>query len=207
MLSRLPPYFYLTDISELKRGHTLFYKPFEPLEGTSPYMPNRVALVAEIEQLISRGDWFSARQQSAGLIEMGLKGLHCILLTLYRPPSGQSCQLVIPSCLLLDHCHCGRYTSKLLGSVRDATLAMDILSIYCIPLLLLASVLGAGFGATLSMAQGIAKPQCISATALGPLHGRRDFARHGCSYSCSSEHVIYADELLRLHTHIGLYGA
>ncbi|TFK61033.1 PigN-domain-containing protein [Pluteus cervinus] len=62
---------------ELKKTHTLFYKPFELLEdGLNEEIPYRTAELEKIEQLIANGDWYAARQTSADLIQAGLQGLH-----------------------------------------------------------------------------------------------------------------------------------
>ncbi|KAJ6601273.1 Phosphatidylinositolglycan class N-domain-containing protein [Mycena vulgaris] len=58
---------------ELKREHTVLYKPFGPLEG--PDTSNRLSKLSKIEQAISEEQWGTARQLSADLIEDGLEGL------------------------------------------------------------------------------------------------------------------------------------
>ncbi|KAJ6611479.1 Phosphatidylinositolglycan class N-domain-containing protein [Mycena sp. CBHHK59/15] len=58
---------------ELKMSHTLFYKPFGPLEG--PGASHRSSRLSKIEQAISEHRWTAARQSSADLIREALEGL------------------------------------------------------------------------------------------------------------------------------------
>ncbi|KAF8644368.1 hypothetical protein AX16_008507 [Volvariella volvacea WC 439] len=53
---------------ELKQQHTLFYKPFKPLEYTTR--------LTQIQHALSQNDWYTARTQSSQLIQQALQGLH-----------------------------------------------------------------------------------------------------------------------------------
>ncbi|KXN81842.1 GPI ethanolamine phosphate transferase 1 [Leucoagaricus sp. SymC.cos] len=59
---------------ELKKAHTLFYKPYPPLE--SGHIPNRLQKLEHIESLISASDWYNSRKVSHNLINETLTGLH-----------------------------------------------------------------------------------------------------------------------------------
>ncbi|KAJ7757539.1 Phosphatidylinositolglycan class N-domain-containing protein [Mycena metata] len=58
---------------ELKKAHTVLYKPFAPLEGSGP--SNRGAKLSDIDHAISTEHWRLARELSADLINDGLAGL------------------------------------------------------------------------------------------------------------------------------------
>ncbi|KAJ7045027.1 Phosphatidylinositolglycan class N-domain-containing protein [Mycena alexandri] len=58
---------------ELKKSHTILYKPFVPLEGSGP--SNRHAKLSDIDHAISTEHWRLARELSADLINDGLAGL------------------------------------------------------------------------------------------------------------------------------------
>ncbi|KAJ7157155.1 Phosphatidylinositolglycan class N-domain-containing protein [Mycena filopes] len=58
---------------ELKKSHTVLYKPFAALEG--PGVSNRLAKLSDIQDAISTERWRLARELSADLIEDGLAGL------------------------------------------------------------------------------------------------------------------------------------
>ncbi|KAF8628734.1 hypothetical protein AX15_003748 [Amanita polypyramis BW_CC] len=57
---------------ELKESHTLFYKPFPPL--SSPHALS--SRIIEVDNLISRKQWYAARLRSDEAIKVGLEGLH-----------------------------------------------------------------------------------------------------------------------------------
>lgn len=60
----------------IKQAHTLFYRPFEPLAGSSNDVPPYIQRISQIENHIRTGDWDTARQKSSDLIKLGLTGLH-----------------------------------------------------------------------------------------------------------------------------------
>jgi len=59
---------------ESKRIHTLFYKPYPPLE--SGPIPNRIQQLNHIESLVDASQWHDARHISYVLIKEALNGLH-----------------------------------------------------------------------------------------------------------------------------------
>jgi hypothetical protein len=60
-------------IVELKKAHTLFYKPFAWKNTSFELFSSRQ--VTSIEQSINEENWHDARQQSAKLIRSTLEGL------------------------------------------------------------------------------------------------------------------------------------
>lgn len=71
---------YLFLETEFKRKHTLFYTPFPLLTPSTTHHQGSDALsfpqLASIENLISKKQWFAARQASSTLIQQALQGLH-----------------------------------------------------------------------------------------------------------------------------------
>ena len=57
-----------TPVLDLKKEHTLYYRPFAPLE-------NVAVVTNSIESLIENGRYTEARQTSADLINTTLEGL------------------------------------------------------------------------------------------------------------------------------------
>ncbi|KAJ7455915.1 Phosphatidylinositolglycan class N-domain-containing protein [Mycena galericulata] len=58
---------------ELKKAHTVLYKPFGLLEGSD--VSNRILKLSKIEQAVLKEQWTTARRLSADLIKDGLEGL------------------------------------------------------------------------------------------------------------------------------------
>ena len=67
---------------ELKRKHTLFYKPFKPLASSNSdasattYTTDTHPLIVHISSLMSSQSYTAARQASFDLIQLALQGLH-----------------------------------------------------------------------------------------------------------------------------------
>lgn len=59
---------------EFKKAHTLFYKPYPPLESGS--IPKRVQELERIQTLINASQWHDAQRTSHTLIQEALRGLH-----------------------------------------------------------------------------------------------------------------------------------
>ncbi|CAA7259378.1 unnamed protein product [Cyclocybe aegerita] len=59
---------------ELKKQHTLFYKPFKPLADIST--TETAPQILKIAQLNAQGNWAAARQVSFEIIQQALAGLH-----------------------------------------------------------------------------------------------------------------------------------
>ena len=59
---------------ESKKAHTLFYKPYTPLE--SGPIPNRIQQLNHIESFVNTSQWYDARYASHVLIKEALNGLH-----------------------------------------------------------------------------------------------------------------------------------
>jgi phosphatidylinositol glycan class N len=98
--------------SELKEAHTLFYKPFAELEGhPSLQEPLRLTEIANVEQLISDGQWYNARLESAKLVQSGLAGLR-YLQTYAQPCLPNHCQFLTEKSY--------RYNRFLIGSLVAA---------------------------------------------------------------------------------------
>lgn len=62
----------------LKKQKTPFYRTFEPLEKLDLHTHEsyRTSSLCAIDELIKVGDWYKAREMSAELVTLGLKGLH-----------------------------------------------------------------------------------------------------------------------------------
>ena len=64
-------------VLELKQAHTLFYKPYIPLEmpATQSSAAPRHERMQDIDKSIDIQDWHGVRQKSAELIKLSLDGL------------------------------------------------------------------------------------------------------------------------------------